>query len=156
LSADELPDAELSSHIDIGASAWIFFGLLVLLISGFVAYRLLKTTPSPPPAQIAGDPLLVEGRELYLARCVSCHGSSGKGDGPIAHGLAGPPPGNLTDDQWKHGDQPGQVLKVLSAGVKDTAMPGFAGIFKPHELRALAAYVYHLANQQVPGELRTE
>jgi len=33
----------------------------------------------PASGAIAGDPLLVEGRETSLARCVSCHGESAEG-----------------------------------------------------------------------------
>ena len=44
------------------------------------------------------------GRAIYLDRCKSCHGEGGKGDGPLAKGLSGPPVGDLTDDVWKHGD----------------------------------------------------
>ena len=37
----------------------------------------------PPPPEVAADPLLVRGREIYLDRCASCHGPSGRGDGPL-------------------------------------------------------------------------
>lgn len=32
----------------------------------------------------------MEGKDLYLAYCASCHGTSGKGDGPVAAVLKGP------------------------------------------------------------------
>ncbi len=32
----------------------------------------------------------MEGKDLYLAYCASCHGASGKGDGPVAAVLKGP------------------------------------------------------------------
>jgi cytochrome c oxidase cbb3-type subunit 3 len=79
---------------------------------------------------------------------------SGRGDGPIAKGLAGPPVGDLTDKTWKHGDRPEQVVGVVSAGVRDTAMPGWKGTFGPEDIRAVSAYVYHLAGRQVPEALR--
>lgn len=31
------------------------------------------------------------GRDLYLANCASCHGASGRGDGPLAADLPRPP-----------------------------------------------------------------
>ena len=140
--------------IDPVASRRIFFGMLALIAGAALSYNLLKTSASPPPPEIASDTLLVEGRELYLARCVSCHGPSGKGDGPIAKGLSGPPVGNFTDATWKHGDRPEQVLAIVSKGVPNTAMPGWTGTFGPRELRAVSAYVFYLAGRKVPSEYR--
>jgi cytochrome c oxidase cbb3-type subunit 3 len=129
-------------------------GMIALLAGAALAFFAFRQPVSPPPAEIANDPLLVQGREAYLARCVSCHGTSGKGDGPIAKGLSGPPPGDLTDATWKHGDQPDQVLAVVTRGVKDTAMPGWRGTFSAEELRAVSAYVYYLNGRPVPKSLR--
>src|SRR3990172_5633112 len=39
-------------------------------------------------------PSLARGREVYQASCASCHGSSGRGDGPAAGGRP-PAPGGL-------------------------------------------------------------
>jgi cytochrome c oxidase cbb3-type subunit 3 len=114
----------------------------------------LRPAASPPPAAIAGDALLVQGREKYLERCASCHGPLGKGDGPTAKSLAGPPVGDLTDRTWKHGDRPEQVLAVVAEGVRDTAMPGWGRVFGPSDVRAVSAYVYFLAGREVPPELR--
>jgi cytochrome c oxidase cbb3-type subunit 3 len=139
--------------IDPVASRRIFLGMLALLGGAALSYNLLKKPAGPPPAEIAGDPLLVEGRQIYLARCVSCHGESGRGDGPIAKGLAGPV-GDLTVAAWKHGDRPEQVVAVVSAGVGDKGMPGWAGVLSPRELRATSAYVYQLAGRPVPAALR--
>jgi mono/diheme cytochrome c family protein len=34
----------------------------------------------------------VSGRALYTDLCAACHGAGGRGDGPVAAGLATPPP----------------------------------------------------------------
>lgn len=136
------------------SSVLIFLGFLALIVGAALAYRLLRSPASPPPVAIANDPLLVEGRSVYLYRCVSCHGESGRGDGPIAKGLSGPPVGDLTDATWKHGDRAEQVLGVVTRGVRDTTMPGWEGTLIPRELRAVSAYVYHLAGRAVPDPLR--
>ncbi len=141
--------------IDPVASRRIFFALLVLMAVGLISYRLLRRPAGPPPADIAKDALLVEGRSLYLSRCVSCHGESGRGDGPIAKGITGPPPGDLVVRSWKHGDRPEQVLDVISRGVPGTSMAPWKDVFDARELRAVAAYVYYLAGRPVPGELRS-
>ena len=151
------PHDSLDTNPGAGSTAVlpIILVMMGLMIAGAMTFFLLRKAPSPPPAAIAKDPLLVQGRELYLARCVSCHRTSGRGDGPIAKGLSGPPPGDLTDEEWKHGDQPEQVLGVVTQGVKDTAMPGWKGTFSPEEIRAVSAYVYYLAGRKVPESFRT-
>jgi cytochrome c oxidase cbb3-type subunit 3 len=128
--------------------------MVALLAAGALAFGLLRKPPNPPPPEVARDPLLVEGRALYLARCASCHGERGRGDGPIAKSLAGPPVGDLTDATWKHGDRPDQVLAVVAGGVRDTSMPPWRGTLKPLQLRAVAAYVFYLAGRPAPDALR--
>ena len=149
---DDAP--ELPMGIDPVVSRRIFLGMLALLAGAATTFSLLRAPVSPPPAAIAGDPLLVEGRETYLARCVSCHGESGRGDGPIAKGLAGPPVGDLKAAQWKHGDRPDQVLAVIAQGVRDTAMSPWKSTLSDRALHAVTAYVYHLAGRPVPPALR--
>jgi cytochrome c oxidase cbb3-type subunit 3 len=114
-----------------------------------------RPRPGPPPSDIADDRLLVVGREVFLDRCISCHGRSGRGDGPIARSLAGPPPGDLADHAWKHGNRPEQVLVVVGRGLPNTAMPGWSTVLSPAKLRAVCAYVYYLAGEPVPPALRS-
>ena len=128
--------------------------MLVVLIGGFVAFRMLSKPAEPPSPEVAADPLLMQGRTIFLARCVACHGSDGRGDGPLAANLAGPAPGNLTDNEWKHGDRPDQVLAVIDKGVPDTRMEGWGRVLDPPEIKAVAAFVYYLAKQPVPEALR--
>lgn len=128
--------------------------MLGLLVAGGVAFVVFGNRLGPPPAAIADDPLLVEGREVYLTRCVGCHGASGRGDGPTAAVLTGPKPGNLTDKEWKHGARPEQVLRVLARGVPNTAMPGWTGTLTDPQIRAAAAYTYWLGGKTVPASLR--
>ena len=108
-----------------------------------------------PPPEIAKDALLTQGRAIYLVRCAACHGNEGRGDGPLAANLIGPPVGNLTDSEWKHGDRPEQVIAVIKEGVPNTRMDGWGRVLDPPEIKAVAAYVYYLAKVPVPRELRT-
>ncbi len=140
------------------ASPWaarlIFLAMLGLLAGGFIAFRMLSKPSGPAPPEVAKDPLLSRGRVIYLARCVACHGVDGRGDGPIAAQLIGPPVGNLTDALWKHGDRPDQVLSVIGQGVPGTRMDGWSRVLDPPEIKAVAAYVYFLAKHPVPEEIR--
>jgi mono/diheme cytochrome c family protein len=142
------------SAIDPAVSRLILLMMLGLMAGGFVAYRMLSQPPPPAPVEVARDPLLGQGRTIYLGRCATCHGNEGRGDGPIAGNLSGPPVGDLTDDRWKHGDRPEQVLAVIAKGVPNTRMEGWSRVLDPPEVRAVAAYVYYLAKRPVPEELR--
>jgi len=137
------------------AARAVVFGVAAVVLGGAVAFGLLRKPPEPPSAEVARDPLLVRGREVFLDRCVSCHGASGKGDGPIARGLSGRPVGDLTDARWRHGDAPEQVEAVIAKGVPDANMPGWGATLGPEGVRAVSAYVYHLAGRPVPETLRT-
>jgi mono/diheme cytochrome c family protein len=136
------------------AAVIVVGGIVCLLAFAAVVFRFLRTPPPPAPADVAGDPLLAEGRLLYLDRCMSCHGPSGRGDGPIAKGLSGPPVGDLTDTTWKHGDRPEQVEAVVSEGVTNASMPGWGRTLGPDRVRAVTAYVLYLAGRKVPAEWR--
>ena len=140
--------------IDPVASRRIFLAMLLLIVGGVAAYSALRKAADPPPPRIAGDALLVEGRTIYLARCVSCHGESGRGDGPIAKGITGPPPGDLTVRSWKHGDRPEQVLDVVTRGVPGTSMAPWRDVLDARGRRAVSAYLYDLAGRPVPDALR--
>ena len=147
-------DNASSIRIDSTVSRLIVLALLGVMAGGFVAFRVLSKPAIPPPPEVAKDALLTDGRVIYLARCVACHGNDGKGDGPLAANLIGPPVGNLTDGEWKHGDRPEQVITVIGQGVPNTRMDGWGRVLDPPELKAVAAYVYYLARRAVPEELR--
>ena len=151
---DSSDDRLASGSIDTSVSRLILLAMLGLAAGGFVAFRLLSKPIGPPPPEIAGDFLLTRGREIYLVRCVACHGKDGRGDGPLAANLIGPPVGNLTDNEWKHGDRPDQVIGVIDKGVPNTRMDGWGRVLDPPELKAVAAYVYFWLSETVPEELR--
>jgi mono/diheme cytochrome c family protein len=152
--ADKSPEPELPLGIDPMVSRRIFLALLALCAGGVASVALFRAQATPPPAAIAGDPLLVEGHVVYVARCVSCHGETGRGDGPIARQLPPPRVGDLTDAEWKHGDRPEQVRAVVAQGIPETVMPGWKTTLTERELRGVSAYVYYLAGRPVPEALR--
>ncbi|MDB5352973.1 MAG: cytochrome c, mono- and diheme variant family [Planctomycetota bacterium] len=133
---------------------WVTYGCLALIAIAALVFMAMMPKASPPPIEIAKDGLLLSGREIYLARCISCHGERGRGDGPLAKGLAGPRPRDFSGEEWKHGEKPEQALSVVSRGVPETSMPGWASVYSPSEIKAATAYVYYLAGKPVPGALR--
>jgi cytochrome c oxidase cbb3-type subunit 3 len=156
INDERLGDEGMAGTASPSAALWVFAGMLGLMAAGFVSYFLLSTPPPPPSPEVAADPLLLEGRSIYLARCATCHGREGKGDGPIAGSLLGPPVGNISDGKWKHGDKPAEVMAVISRGVEGTRMAGWGQLLEPQQLRAVTAYVFYLAKQPVPEGLRKD
>lgn len=146
---------ERPGNNDLSAAKWVIPVLLGLIFAGFIVYSALSIPPPPIPQEVAKDSLLLEGRNIYLGRCATCHGLEGRGDGPIAGHLLGPPVGNISDGKWKHGDKPREVMAVISQGVEGTRMAGWGTVLEPSQLHAVTAYVFYLARQPVPEELRT-
>jgi mono/diheme cytochrome c family protein len=67
----------------------------------FVFFALFLGQPLPGSAQ-EEPPIADWGKGLYLRLCASCHGESGKGNGPAAVALK-TPPADLTQLSKKHG-----------------------------------------------------
>jgi len=86
---------------------------------------------SPDPRQV--------GRQIYASRCVSCHGSLGLGDGPIARFLAGGV-GDLSPALRHKGD--GMLLDAIASGVGP--MPAFASALTDLERQALLLHLRDL------------
>jgi mono/diheme cytochrome c family protein len=102
-------------------------------------------TLSVTPAQ------LEQGAALYQTHCLSCHGATGKGDGPSAAGLANRPK-DLTDQAYIAQKSDTAFFTAISEGVAP-AMPAFAGSLSEDERWAVSAYLrtFTFASTQPPG-----
>lgn len=83
---------------------------------------------------LADDP----GKSVYDAKCVACHGASGKGDGPAALALEKPPPDFTTADFWK-GLSDDHIRTILTSGTPGGTMRAFP--IKPEQMDALLVYL---------------
>ncbi len=89
---------------------------------------------------------LAQGKELYVAACLPCHGATGKGDGVAAATLErnGTPvrPGNLSDSKlWQQSD--GALFWKISEG--RTPMPAFQEGFSEEQRWQIITFVRTLA-----------
>lgn len=101
--------------------------------------------PTPDTAPTGGD-ASVSGQAIYSANCATCHGETGRGEGPAAVGLE-PPPADLTDGSWVTGDGSLAAIKnVIENGSPGTAMIGWKGTLSDAELDAVARYVRSLGS----------
>ena len=89
---------------------------------------------------------VAQGKKLYSMGCLACHGSAGKGDGPVAATLErnGVPirPGNLSDPKlWEQTD--GALFWKISQG--NTPMPAWGEILSEDQRWTVINYVRTLA-----------
>lgn len=95
------------------------------------------------------------GQEVYMKRCVQCHGVSGDGNGPVATSMY-PRPRDYTRGIFKftstpYGGKPRRedLIATLNRGVVGTSMPNFR-LLPKKEIEAVVDYVLVLARR---GEL---
>jgi high-affinity iron transporter len=93
------------------------------------------TVPEP-----ASRPSAARGAELYRTSCASCHGTSGRGDGPAAEGLE-PPPADFTAPIRTHDATPARDFQVTTLGIPATEMAGYADLLDVQQRWDLAAYL---------------
>ncbi len=95
------------------------------------------------------------GQQVYMKRCVQCHGINGDGNGPVAASLY-PRPRDYTRGVFKftstpYGSKPRRedLMATLDRGIVGTSMPNFRLIPKK-EIEAVVDYVLVLSQR---GEL---
>ena len=93
---------------------------------------------APGPARPAS---IARGARLFARECAACHGATGKGDGPKAKKMKGPPPTDLTDVAIVGALAPVDIYRKLLIGVAGTAMPGFEESLSEDDRWAVTAYV---------------
>jgi high-affinity iron transporter len=107
----------------------------------------------PPSA-----PSLERGRQVYQATCASCHGVTGRGDGPQAAGLT-PKPANLADPDSLWRVSPLDFYRRITVGTAGTAMPPYEHALSAEDRWAVALYASVLRlprpSGDVPAALRS-
>ena len=83
---------------------------------------------------------LKTGKEIFLAKCASCHGNLGEGG-------IGP---NLTDDYWIHGGKMTEIAHTISEGVLDKGMPPWKAVLKPEEVHSVTAFIKSIRGSNPP------
>ncbi len=96
---------------------------------------------------LRGDP--AAGAKLYATYCASCHGSEGKGDGPVAASLK-PPPANHADHVYMGTLSDANLYTVIAQGGatvgKSPLMAPWRGVINDRGIRDLIAFIRKLSN----------
>ncbi len=97
-------------------------------------------------ALAAGD--AAQGKAKYDMLCVTCHGTGGAGDGPVAMGLPETmKPANLTKGVFKFATDQAKFTELLAkggAGVGLSPVMPMQGGLTPEDIANLYAYVQSL------------
>lgn len=95
-------------------------------------------------AEAASEGNASEGEQVYNQICASCHGESGKGDGPAAASLD-PKPKDHTDGEKMSRLSDDHMFKVISEGGAaaglSPAMPAWGGTLSDQEILDVMAYI---------------
>ncbi len=113
------------------------------------ALELPHDLPDPGPESVA------RGRALYLEKCATCHGDSGKGDGvQEQRDESGMPirPRDFTRGIFKGGRDRAQLYARIMLGVPGTPMPESSN-FKPAEVGDLINYIQSLSDASTPARV---
>lgn len=71
------------------------------------------------------EELIALGKDSYTKNCVSCHGATGKGDGPAGASLNPKPRNYHQKDGWTNGRTFSDMYKTLEEGIIDKGMNSF-------------------------------
>lgn len=118
--------------------------------------RYLQSQPgtgATPPA--AGQPLTsTDGAALYARWCASCHGASGKGDGPNAAYLPVKPAAHADAEAMARRSDDALYDTIAAGGAimnRSPRMPAFGESLTPLQVRALVAHIRTLCRCQGPA-----
>lgn len=112
----------------------------------FLSVLILVLTPHLGFAQQKGDPKA--GKQRYDLLCSSCHGATGKGDGPAAAALS-PKPRNHADGKYMNVLKDDYLFKIIKGGGasvgKSPLMPPWSSQLNDQDIRNVIAYIRTLA-----------
>lgn len=101
----------------------------------------VQANPIPPNSES-----IAKGQELYSAKCVPCHGVTGKGDGPIGLTL-NPRPANLTQHAIPGIHPDSQLFEWITNGFPGSQMPAFKSTLSDTDRWHLVNFIRTLSPQ---------
>lgn len=115
---------------------------LLMVAAAFIAttvpYYFARATEQRNPLTDTPE-VLAAGQTIYRQHCASCHGESGRGDGPVAATLPGLPADFTVPHFATHTD--GEVFDWIQNGKPSTAMPAFGDQLSEEQIWQVVTYI---------------
>ena len=131
--------AELARLVEERADADAVKAVTAIMRQLFISGYDVTVTPRRVPDLKAAS-------ALFAQQCVSCHGMTGQGDGPLAASME-PPPTDFTERQRYQDRTVLGLYNTITHGLEGTAMQPYTGLDEAQRW-ALAFYVGQLATTQ--------
>jgi mono/diheme cytochrome c family protein len=137
----------------------------LVLFSMLLGLRAAAQAPQQPPSVLIDS---LAGRDSFALYCASCHGSSGRGDGPLTRELRTRPADLTTLARRNNDDFPREAVRAFITGTGRTVpahgtieMPIWGPLFRAFESDArtrerIANLVSHIESIQAPATGRDE
>ena len=101
--------------------------------------------------QVPSPDIIAKGKKLFEQRCATCHGNSGKGNGPAREILVLKPRNFTKSTGWKNGLALSEIYKTLEEGIPGSGMESY-GYLLPEDKLALGSYIRSVFVPNVPEE----
>ena len=118
---------------------FITIGLGVFLLSRPMPLSIERENPIPLTSES-----IAAGQALFATHCASCHGQTGKGDGPVGLAL-NPRPANLTQHAIAGVHTDSQLFEWITNGFPGSQMPAFKSTLSDTDRWNLVNFIRSLA-----------
>ncbi|HEX6292255.1 MAG TPA: CopD family protein [Herpetosiphonaceae bacterium] len=119
---------------------------LALIGGAFIAttlpYYFARATATENPLSATPE-VLAAGRQIYQQNCVSCHGETGRGDGPAARSLPGLPADFTQQHFVTHTDA--EIFGWIKSGKPGTVMPAFGEDLSDEQIWQVVTHIRELS-----------
>lgn len=129
-------------------------GLLILLFAlsgcgGLAGEPKIVATLPPPTAAPTSfpqqSPDLALGAQVFAARCTTCHGAGGRGDGDLVVSKKVSPPPDFTNLSTTASITPFEWFSIITNGRLDRLMPPWGDTLSEQQRWSVALYTYTLS-----------
>lgn len=117
-------------------------------ISGTRAHGMPQTNGTPTGASEMDAPLpdalqgdIARGRDFYMGNCFTCHGTTGRGDGPRAYFINPRPADFFADKYQNHYNRP-TLFRAIRDGKLGTEMPAWGKVLDRQQLADVTEFVF--------------